>query len=132
MDTPPPPPSSHPITPLNRCSPQPSTSGLSSYAANSPTRDRQKSDSESSSEGAGPLERLLNMFCGQLGAKQVCAVFHALQDDYTASVECLLGKVDLNWIISHLNRLYSKQPIQKIKVDDDELWQDMIIMYIQE
>ena len=69
------------------------------------------------------------MFCGQLGAKQVCAVFHALQDDYTASVECLLGKVDLNWIISHLNRLYSKQPIQKIKVDDDELWQDMIIMY---
>ena len=93
---------------------------------------RQKSDSESSEgscEGVGSLDKLLTMFCGKLSAKRVCAVYHAFKDDFHASVECLLGKVDLQRIVGHLNRYYSEQPVHKIKIDDDDVWQDMIVVY---
>ena len=49
--------------------------------------------------------------------------------DFHASVECLLGKVDLQRIVGHLNRYYSEQPVHKIKIDDDDVWQDMIVVY---
>ena len=55
-----------------------------------------------------------------LCAKQMCAVSH----DFHASVECLLGKVDLQRIVDHLNRYYIEQPVHKIKIDDDDVWKD--------
>ena len=60
----------------------------------------------------------------------ICAVvYHALHDDIKASVECMLEKLSLDKTIGHLKWQYNDEPIYNIRVDGDDVWQDMIVEY---
>ena len=66
------------------------------------------------------------MFCGQLSKKQISVIYQSFGNDFSAAVECLLSTEDM---VGHLNRCFSCRPFQKVTVDEDDLWQDIIVQY---
>ena len=52
-------------------------------------------------------------------------VYHVFGDNFSAAVECLLSKMSLAEIVGY----FSGQPVQKVTVDEDDLWQYLVVQY---
>ena len=64
------------------------------------------------------------MFVGKLSAKQVIAVYRASDNDFSASLDCLLGGPTLSSIVGMLNDQFEQRPAIKVKADPEDIWQD--------
>jgi hypothetical protein len=72
------------------------------------------------------LEKLITLFKGCLKTTQILQVYRASGDDFEASMECMLGGPT---IITLLNNSFEQQSSVKIKVDEDDVWQDIVVHY---
>ena len=52
-------------------------------------------------------------------------MYHVFGDNFSAAVECLLSKMSLAEIVGY----FSGQPVQKVTVDEDDLWQYLVVQY---
>lgn len=69
------------------------------------------------------------MFVGKLSAKQVIAVYRASDNDFSASLDCLLAGPTLSSIVGMLNDQFEQRPAIKVKADPEDIWQDMVAQY---
>ena len=72
------------------------------------------------------LEKLITLFKGRLKTIPILQVYC---DDFEASMECMLGGPILAHIITLLNNSFEQQSSVKIKVDADDVWQDIVVNY---
>lgn len=56
-------------------------------------------------------------------------IYRASGDDFEACVECILEGPTTSSILSMLNAMFSKQPVTKLEVDTEDMWQDMVVHY---
>ena len=69
------------------------------------------------------------MFVGTFSAKKVIEVYRCSGDNLEASMDCLLEGPTLSSIVRLLNERFREQPVIKLQVDQDSVWEDMVVHY---
>ena len=69
------------------------------------------------------------MFVGTLTAKQVMAVYRCSGENFESSVDCMLDGPTLLSIVNMLNIHFHEQPVIKVQVNQDDVWDDMVVQY---
>ena len=75
--------------------------------------------------GYGPKSLFLSVSPSKLSAKQVIAVYRASDNDFSASLDCLLAGPTFSSIVGMLNDQFEHCPTIKVKVDPDDIWQNV-------
>lgn len=112
---------------------QPSSSGLSSQqiVLSGASESQQPSFERVAETCEEPcsLEKLIALFKGHLKIDQILQIYRASCDNFEASMDCMLAGPTLTSIISILQKRFEHQSPVKVKLDADDVWQDMILHY---
>ena len=69
------------------------------------------------------------MFVDTLSAKQVMVVYRCSGENFESSVDCMLDGPTLLSIVNMLNIHFHEQPVIKVQVNQDDVWEDMVVQY---
>ena len=78
------------------------------------------------SEELCSLEKLIAVFKGHF---QILQIYRATGDNFEANMDCMLAGPTLPGNITVLQKRFERQSPVKVKVDVDDVWQDMIVNY---
>ena len=75
------------------------------------------------------LDTLLLLFAEKFTVKQIKAVHCSTAYDLDESVECLASGASLEAISKMLTNRYRQYPLEKVHIDADEIWSDLLSYY---
>ena len=74
-------------------------------------------------------ERLISIFDGHLSPSQVTAVYEASGKSFHTSMDCLLNGPTTESLVTMLNGKMRVAGTVKLRVDPDDVWQDLLVHY---
>ena len=75
------------------------------------------------------VDDVFTMFSGMLKPKQIMCAYRLCDDSFDATVECLLEGPTLDSLLKTLNRKYTRMPVTKLYLDQDDMRSYTVAFY---